>query len=42
MTPLFIPILVGLLACPLLGINPLKLIAGLALLALTLILFSSF
>ena len=37
MTIYLIPVIVGLIACPFLGINPLKVIAGLALLALTLL-----
>jgi len=41
MNPLFIPVIVGLIACPFLGINPLKYLAGLALVALGLLVFSS-
>jgi hypothetical protein len=36
MTSIFIPVLVGLVACPFLGINPLKVMAGLAVLWLAL------
>lgn len=38
MTILFIPVLVGLVACPFLGINPLHVLAGLAFLWLALFL----
>jgi len=41
MIPILIPILVGVIAMPPLGINPLKMLAGLAALWLALALFSS-
>lgn len=41
MNPIFIPIIVGVIACPFLGINPLKVLAGLALLWMILFLSSA-
>jgi hypothetical protein len=41
MIPILIPVLVGVIAMPFLGINPLKVLAGLALFALAMLVFSS-
>lgn len=41
MIPILIPILAGVVACPFLGINPLKILAGLSLLWIVLAVFQS-